>query len=417
MKSKQIYQVFAAAALITNAASYAKASSVETSNTVTATSGAENPVPVVTTVTRTGTDYVIVRIQNSCFGTNLRSVANPISPNGIITSKFELGAAGQKLNIEVSYPGIVAAPGGLTEANAKSVDPSMYKLPPKSRVSIFGNTVQMEIPFQFTSSLSTTKSLKFNSKIAMDTVSLAKTSFEQTVDCKNPLAGDLKKFGFAQFASKYPCGMYMGNNGKVSAQIGAPIVASDNSAIEIPVSFPGQNGFCGGYFSPLMVFFNSERPKFSGVTDFPLNPNAQTSWPEKNSPGAFLVIDKKHSGNIQRKDQLFTETDRYENGFESLATLDANHDKVIDKMDPAFKDLFLWTDKNGNAISEKDELEPISNQILSISLNYEKGSLENIGKNAQIREKSVVILKNKQKVAIEDIWLAPQAPTPAKPTK
>src|SRR5690606_2252721 len=49
-------------------------------------------------------------------------------------------------------------------------------------------------------------------------------------------------------------------------------VADDGSAIYFYLNAPGAAGFCGGYYSPLMVFFDDRRPVFSGKSRFPLNP-------------------------------------------------------------------------------------------------------------------------------------------------
>ena len=47
-------------------------------------------------------------------------------------------------------------------------------------------------------------------------------------------------------------------------------------------------------------------------------------------------------------------------GFEALAALDANRDGVVDSSDPAFRELLLWQDSNGDGVSSAGELKPLS---------------------------------------------------------
>jgi uncharacterized Zn ribbon protein len=187
--------------------------------------------------------------------------------------------------------------------------------------------------------------------------------------------------------------------------------------VDISVAFPGQNGFCGGHFSPLMVFFDENRPKFTNKADYPLNPSGKTMWPEKNAPGYFLAWDKKGNKKIKDKDQLFGGSEdaqdvKDSNGFEALRALDSNKDNVIDEKDKEFKNLVLWQDKNGDGISDASEVVLLKKfKIKSISLNYTKGNVRPIGLYAEEREKSTFTYINskgkKVNAEIVDIWLAP----------
>jgi len=131
------------------------------------------------------------------------------------------------------------------------------------------------------------------------------------------------------------------------------------STIELSASFPGQTGFCGGCWSPLMVFLDESRPKFTQVVDFPLNTIGKTDWPEQNSPGYRIAIDLDRSWAIDPRLELFGQIAEIQNGFEALKKLDSNRDGLIDIKDKHFNKLILWQDKNGDGKSHKIEMQPL----------------------------------------------------------
>lgn len=186
-----------------------------------------------------------------------------------------------------------------------------------------------------------------------------------------------------------------------------------NRSFTLEVKHPGVKGFCGGFYSPLMVFFEKERPKFNGVSLFPLHgvePGTRVNWPEAGAPGYFLV-DLRGKDRVESHEQLFGRNDKHENGFESLAGKDENNDGVIDSKDSIFKKLKLWNDANGNGISEESELVSLSEKGLrSIDLNYNVRNPSSFGDRAKAREKSVFHFSQKGQVAqgeVYDVWLSP----------
>lgn len=366
------------------------------------------------TVTRTSQNLLMVRIHNSCFGTNLRSVANPLSPSAIITAAFTLNLDNGSVPVSISYPARVVTANGLTSSSVGMVNASKYNLPAGSQVAINGRTIEIRIPTTLTTTVQGNG--QFTSTYDSKT-SISGASFSQTILTCGQVNAQIQDWGHP--GNTIPptyCGQYMGNDGVISASIGNITKASDNSVIDFKVAFPGQTGFCGGYYSPLMVFFDEARPLFNNAVSFPLNPSGRTMWQDQNAPGFFLALDKNGSKSITQKDQLFGGSEDAPdaagaNGFEALKLLDSNKDGKIDSKDKLFKKLVLWQDVNGNGISEKEEVFSLRQKgIYAIDLAYSSGNIRPLGKNAEEREKSKFhyIDKDgaKKSGEIIDIWLA-----------
>lgn len=180
------------------------------------------------------------------------------------------------------------------------------------------------------------------------------------------------------------------------------------------VKFPGMQGFCGGYYSPLMLFFDEKLPKFNGISAFKLYgmpEGSPVNWPERNAPGYFLVYLKEGEKEVTSFRQLFGQTDEFENGFEALKPHDANKDGQIDSKDPIFSKLYLWADKNSDGYSQPEELSPISSRkVSSIKLKYSNRDATNFDNRARVREKGkFTFLENgKEKSSnIYDVWFSP----------
>lgn len=282
-----------------------------------------------------------------------------------------------------------------------------HNLPAGSIAGIYGNTVQMYI----NSTTGLSRNPDGSATTSPSPATLKSYSFSQKVlDCSKAtkVYGTV---GHSSYTPTYACGAFMAKDGPVSASVSNFRLAKDNSSADITVSFPGQTGFCGGYWSPLMIFMDEKRPLFNNISDFPLNPAGKTSWVEAKSKGYFLVYDEKVSGKIEFKDQLFGDSKEFKNGFEKLAKFDTNKDHFISKKDKLFSKLFLWNDKNGNGISDKNELLPLGKVVSRISLKYNPSNIKPIGRFAEERESSkFYYIKNNKEVSgdIVDVWLSPQ---------
>jgi hypothetical protein len=189
--------------------------------------------------------------------------------------------------------------------------------------------------------------------------------------------------------------------------------ANGNRSFTMVVKHPGVEGFCGGFYSPLMLFFDEKVPAFSGVSLFPLygvDKGSRVYWPEAYSPGYFLV-DMKGDDKVKSYKQLFGKDQNHANGFDALKIHDSNKDNIIDSKDKAFASLKLWQDKNSNGLSDKGELFSLKDKgVQSIKLKYSSKNLTKFGNRARAREKSTFEFTSKGRTIagkIYDIWLSP----------
>ncbi len=118
--------------------------------------------------------------------------------------------------------------------------------------------------------------------------------------------------------------------------------------------------------TPLALVPAGVKPRLLPAADrfFSLSPNGcNTDWPTADTP--WLARDLDGNGRIDGGRELFGSMTRLggrtaRHGFEALAALDANGDGVVDVQDPAFAELVLWADSDGDRISRPGELLPLS---------------------------------------------------------
>lgn len=359
-------------------------------------------------VSRSGNSYVTIKINNTCFGTNLRGVGNPLAASSTVRADLVFNIDGKDYAIMAKYPALLVTKAGMTPSDAaQPMASSNYEISGGGEAALFGNSVLLKTGIPSAATVDGAGNITVKS---VKSVYLKSYSFKQEIADCTPGKAIYGSYGYSSYTPTYACGDYMGKPGVVSASFGGISVSSDKSNIEVNVSFPGETSFCGSYWSPLMVFFNDERPKFNGRSDFPLNPMGQTMWPEAGAPGWFLALDRDGSGKIDQKIELFGDLEKNSNGFEVLKKLDSNKDGVIDRKDKEFKNLVLWNDKNGDGKSDKEEIMKLSKKVIKISLDYKKGILQPIGSYAEARERAKFWYKENGKIKtgeIIDIWLAP----------
>lgn len=309
-----------------------------------------------------------VIIDAGCYGTNNRGTTNPLSPASRIYIHIK------KSNTEgflIDIPSAIVTPGG---AGGKTC--GITKLVNDS-VSVLGVQTTMT-------------SLKMNPGLdgvdLVEGLKISNLANRVSINCiKFPISFgmDLNLDESATYSTiqVFPTPIspqaYYGYNGMmdrgskltVKQSVHSGGYSDTNKFLHISAAFPGQDGFCGGYHSPLMFFFDEIYPEFTGSTSLIKGENKLTSWVEKNHAGYFLVQLNSVSETITI-DNLFGDNDEFKNGFEALAKLDKNKDMKINKKDKAFGNLYLWKDLNGNGKNDKGEIKTLSNyKISDIDLN------------------------------------------------
>lgn len=208
---------------------------------------------------------------------------------------------------------------------------------------------------------------------------------------------------------------YRGYNGvmssnKVAYGVYRPPGADKDTmaAVVVDVQMPGQDGYCGGYHSPLMFFFDYKHPQYNNKSDFlkRYDEGTMTYWPEANHHGYFLAqIDVKNpEKGIWTKGQLFGDNYKSYTGFDFLKEHDTNHDGKINKKDEIWSRLVLWKDQDGDGHGSQKELVKLSEKgIFEISLEVDESYGYQVADRAQHVGKSFFKYKKGNKVALGDV--------------
>lgn len=373
----------------------------ESALTINGGEGAVNPLAdmsVAGATQRTTTNNYSIRFRASCFGTNLRGVANPISPNGTITMAGKITVdSGAPQDFSISFPATAALVN-----NSSNATLSGYNLPPGSRAGFSGNMLVASITSNVTSSVDPVTA---QITVAQQRFKISDISFTQAIPGDGCVTFEF--FG-QQFTSCRGAYSFYGYNGALSSSAINIIQSSDGKTFDVETSFPGEEGFCGGYHSPLMVFLDQTIPKFNNMVDFNMGNGLKTYWPEKNHPGYFLALPNKE-GKVVSNKELFGESEEFKNGFLKLAVHDKNKDGVIDNKDPVFKKLVLWKDKSGKGVYSKKDAVPLASMVKSINLGY-KPNVNAVTESVELREKSTIVMANPSKYPkayIVDVWFKP----------
>jgi hypothetical protein len=102
----------------------------------------------------------------------------------------------------------------------------------------------------------------------------------------------------------------------------------------------------------------------------------QIAWTEADSGNAMLVLDRNGNGTIDSGAELFGSRTPLNSGtvgptgFHALAELDVNQDYLVDRYDAAWANLLLWTDRNHDGASTRDELQPLADSAIT-ALEYD----------------------------------------------
>lgn len=348
--------------------------------------------------------YSRIKMHLSCYATNLRGVSNPVAANALVTAYIDtFTSAGVAKIIQVQFPAEYLKPAATRlQSNAYNIV-SIGADDPGTKISAYDNIIQLLIP-------------------NLKEMTITSGGEVANVSEKNLIFSGIR---FSQAGAPDRYGPFFGSNGPLSASLHW-YTSIDGKTIDVYASFPGaatvgmrprylgesRTGFCGGYYSPLMLFFDDSLPNFTATSDFSLASSqaGKIYWPEKNSPGYFLVLDSDGKSEVKNGDQLFGDTEKFENGFKKLAFYDENKDGVIDIKDKVFKQLNLWNDKDADGVAQKNEMQTLKKMgVVSIDLKF-INETKKFGDRAEYKEKSAFKFKKAGIVksgVVLDVWFSP----------
>jgi hypothetical protein len=137
----------------------------------------------------------------------------------------------------------------------------------------------------------------------------------------------------------------------------------------------------------------------------------QISW-FKDPRFMFIVLPDKN-GNVNGIDQMFgnntvgPDGKFAANGYKALAKHDWNRDGVINRWDPVYYQLRLWSDINADGVAQPNELYSLERMgITSIHLKYSHHFSEEDAYGNQTRYRSKVTYKDGKTSKTYDVWFA-----------
>lgn len=282
----------------------------------------------------------------NCYATNLRGTPNPLSGQSTIISYLDfIDSSGALKTLVVRFPASMSAVTDNTQVAANVVHDTAT-LFPDVQVAGMGNTITILVPGLSTATVNADGSVNVNERLGLKS---------------------LQTIRFDQLGAPN-AGQYFGSDGPLSGAVNWS-TSPDGRNIVVHASFPGaafvgqgavylgetRTGFCGGYYSPLMMFFDEKRPAFTGKSHFQLTSNSsEVYWVEPNAPGYFLALDKNANGRIDSGDELFGNQSSVD-GFAALSAIPHNGGWITPR-DKIFKKLLLWQDKNGDGVSQPNEI-------------------------------------------------------------
>ncbi len=362
---------------------------------------------------KTGNSSITLHIQ--CYGTNLRSVPYPMSPYNNLIANISLKAKNGTIKVvKFQFPALISA----ADVNFLMAD-SNYK----NRFQLLGlpadlvgikfsgdhRIIRLDIPDLADMTINADGTYNVQDRTNV----FSKISFVQTPISIIP-TGTLDEQAYKQkfaYLAQY--------SGPLSGAVTVNS-SSDLKNIHVYANFPGSGGFCGSYYSPIMLFFDNQVPQFLGDTEFKLSKETnRLYWPEKNAPGYFLALDRNKNGKIDDGTELFGDQ-KSATGFEYLKFLDENKDQILDQKDPQYSQLLLWRDINSDGVSQKSELFSLKAlKVIRVDLETQNKA-QSFGDRAEFRQVShFVFIKDKQEQIgqVVDIYLKARSltsvPTPS----
>lgn len=205
----------------------------------------------------------------------------------------------------------------------------------------------------------------------------------------------------------------------VGSPVSVPVINQDDIPVYAPVPLPDlipgeiQPAFASAInaASPLVIDLSSSH---TGVTLTEWDADTTTSFFDLEDSGfavqtawvsgdtGLLARDLNSNGLIDSSAELFGSPTI--DGFAKLAVLDSNHDLRIDNNDDDWSTLVVWTDTNGDAVTQSGELQSLTSlNIASIDLAGVVASTSTISGNP-ISHVSTVRFTSGATAAIADAW-------------
>ena len=169
-----------------------------------------------------------------------------------------------------------------------------------------------------------------------------------------------------------------------------------------------------GTTSPIVLDLDNDGIETANVltgTHFDHNANGfreLTGW--VNPDDGLLVMDRDGNGTIDTGKELFgnqtllANGTKAANGFQALAELDSNHDGKIDANDPAYSQLMVWQDIDGDGYSSADELYTLEELgIQNISTGYANTNITDVNGNT-IKENGTFVHTDGTTGSAADVW-------------
>jgi hypothetical protein len=172
---------------------------------------------------------------------------------------------------------------------------------------------------------------------------------------------------------------------------------------------PAQIDECRG--SPLVLDLAGDGLRLTGPEDGVLwgvagNETARTGWIGAGGGDALLAMDVDGDGAITSGRELFGESTGgwAPDGFAALARHDANADGWIDALDPAFAELFAWTD-DGDARTESGELRALPEVgIVAIPLTARSLGARDPASGNELGLEATARASGGREVPVVDVW-------------
>ncbi len=186
-----------------------------------------------------------------------------------------------------------------------------------------------------------------------------------------------------------------------------------------------ETGKCGWVNCPIIVSMNRDGYDLTSArTGVPFDLNGdgvleRVAWTRRDGDEAFLAYDRNGNGRIDDGTELFGNHTPVRpgdsratapNGFEALRFAQQGQspgafDDVLDARDPIWSKLLLWTDRNHNGMSERDELVRLPDSgIVSIGLDYKTTKrVDRFGN--EFRQRAEIGWSDGYTGKVFDVWL------------